>query len=132
MTSCWESIAGLMIVGLLASWAQAQQDDETYYREVVPNGVGAKLSRTDYTAINSKISQTICLDKYKRGEWGFYIFEYDALAKEQRFGKTALDAHDINWIMNFENRRRACMELLEHKRLLSWMDMLRNWWRGVH
>ena len=69
-----------------------------------------------------------CYQFYKSKSFVFYTFEAEALKKEKRFGKQALDQHDIAWITGTENRKEACMALLYRTNSLSWWDALVYWW----
>jgi hypothetical protein len=55
--------------------------------------------------------------------------EREASLKE-RTAPHLLGQHDIKYLSNVANRRRACIELLARKGKLSICDKISRWWRG--
>ena len=108
--------------------APARAEEQTYYRSYVPQGYPAV--RENPTATSASIDLKLCEQMYARGDFIFYLFEGDALRKEKRLGKQSLDGDDIKWIMSAENRKEACLKLLDKANKLSLIDKLRRRWNG--
>jgi hypothetical protein len=109
---------------LVASSAVAAE--KTSYTGYIPRGMPAQREFPIEEALSD--DEMSCYQAYKAKSFVFYTFETDALKKEQRFGKQALDQHDIAWITAVENRKEACMALLYRTRSLGWWDTLVYWW----
>ena len=126
-----KSMLSLMIVALgsISPKEAIAQNETASYRAAVPKGLGASLSRSEYGWETVTTSENECLLKYKKDIWGLYIYENDSLSKEQTFGHSMLDSHDLNWIMSAKNRKQACLDLLEKKGHLSFLDQGLQWWR---
>jgi hypothetical protein len=71
----------------------------------------------------------VCQGMYDKSSFIEFPCEREALFK-QRTAPHLLLQHDIKWLSNVANRKKACMELLAKKGKLSMWDTISRWWKG--
>jgi hypothetical protein len=105
-------------------------EDRAFYTEYLPTlyGLTADCEKPLLNTVMPWSSLEVCEAYYKANNFIELACEREALFK-QRTAPHLLDQHDIKWLSNVVNRRRACTELLAQEGKLSMWDKISRWWR---
>lgn len=120
----------MLLIAILLLAGPSFADETVTYRGYVPTYLQLQAKREFPKEETLADTKETCVFSYGARSFAEYRFQEEAIEKEKRFGKGALDQHDIAWIMSMESRKRACLGLLYRANLLSWWDTLVFWWSG--
>ena len=126
LKSVLRAVIALAVIATSARAEQIGDGDIASYTGYVPQSVPTGRKRP--VEQRMEVSLRLCRE-YRSTRFASWIYEVEALDKAYGYGWKTLDSDELKWVSAVENRRSACLSLLERAgeddsvvgRLRSWI-----------